>query len=447
MRFNIRVQHLDSLIGRLRQCFETFPDKRRGMNITYSITDIAMAAFSVFFIQSPSFLAYQRHLQEGHGRSNCESLFGMSKIPSDNHIRDMLDPADPALLYPMFPEVLAELEQSGGLSAFRRLGNHMLIALDGSEYFCSNKISCAHCSTRLRGKSKGKGKDEGKDTGKTEYFHAMLCATMVAPGHNQVVPLEPEFISPQDGAEKQDCETRAVQRWLAKHGAQYARRNPIYLGDDLHSRQPTCEAVLATGGNFLFVCKPDSHPLIQEYITGIGLPSHVVPVKRGRKRFTYRYRWLSDVPLRDGDDALKVNWVEIEIHDADGNVTYRNSFITDLPVSRDNVAELALCGRARWKIENETFNTLKTGGYHLEHNYGHGKQNLAALLATLNLLAFACHTVCDHAEELWRRARSKASSRAQFFNRLVVVTSFLIFPSWDDLVRTLAFLQPPPQPP
>ena len=158
MQFNIRVQRLNSLLGRLRQCFETFPDKRRGMNITYSIADIAMAAFSVFFMQSPSFLAYQRHLQEGHGRSNCECLFGISKIPSDNHIRDMLDPADPALLYPMFPAVLRELEQAGGLSAFRRLGNHVLIALDGSEYFCSNKISCAHCSTRLRGKGKDKDK-------------------------------------------------------------------------------------------------------------------------------------------------------------------------------------------------------------------------------------------------------------------------------------------------
>ena len=443
MQFNIRVQRLNSLLRRLRQCFETFPDKRRGMNTTYSMADIAMAAFSVFFMQSPSFLAYQRHLQEGHGRSNCEGLFGISKIPSDNHIRDMLDPADPALLYPMFAAVLRELEQAGGLSAFRRLGNHVLIALDGSEYFCSNKISCAHCSTRLR----GKGKDKDKNPGKTEYFHAMLGATLVAPGHNQVVPLEPEFISPQDGAAKQDCESRAMQRWLAKHGAQYAPLNPIYLGDDLHSRQPTCEAVVATRGNFLFVCKPDSHPLIQEYITGIELPSHTVQVKRGRKKFTNRYRWLSDVPLRDGDDALKVNWLEIEIRDVDGNVTYRNSFITDLPVNRDNVAELAACGRARWKIENETFNTLKTGGYHLEHSYGHGKQNLAALLVTLNLLAFAFHTVCDHAEELWRKARSKASSRAQFFNRLVAVTSFLIFPSWNDLVRTLAFLQPPPQPP
>jgi len=437
MRFNIIVQRLESLIGRLRQCCETFPDKRRGMNTTYSIADIGMAAFSVFFMQSPSFLAHQRHLQEGHGRSNCETLFGLSKIPSDNHIRDMLDPAEPALLHPVFDAVLTELERSGGLAAFRRPSKHVLIALDGSEYFCSNEISCAHCSTRLR----------GKDKGKTEYFHALLGATLVAPGHNHVVPLKPEFIKPQDGAEKQDCETRAAQRWLATHGRKYTSLDPIYLGDDLYSRQPMCEAVLAAGGHFIFVCKPDSHPLIREFIGGIKLPTRTAPVKRGGKRFTHRYRWLSGIPLRDGKDALTVNWFEIEIRNAAGDITYRNSFITDLPVRRANVEELAACGRARWKIENEAFNTLKTGGYHLEHSYGHGRRNLAALLVALNLLAFAFHTLCDLAEELWRLARSKVSSRTQFFSRLMAITSFVIFPSWGDLVRTLAFLKPPPQPP
>ena len=64
------------------------------MNTTYGMADIAMAAFSLFFMQSPSFLAHQRHLENGHGRSNCQTLFGMRKIPSDNHIRDMLDPVD-----------------------------------------------------------------------------------------------------------------------------------------------------------------------------------------------------------------------------------------------------------------------------------------------------------------------------------------------------------------
>jgi hypothetical protein len=437
MRFNVGVQRLQSLIGRLRQACETFPDKRRGMNLTYPIADIGMAAFSVFFMQSPSFLAHQRYLQEGQGRSNCETLFGMSKIPGDGHIRDMLDPADPALLHPVFDAVLADLEQSSGLSAFRRPSQHVLIAFDGTEYFCSNDISCPHCSTRLR----------GKDKTRTEYFHTVLAASIVAPGHRHIVPLKPEFIKPQDGAEKQDCETRAVQRWLAAHGGQYKSLNPIYLGDDLHSRQPTCEAVLAADSHFIFVCKPDSHPLIQEYITGIKLPTRIVQVKRGRKRFTHRYRWLSGVPMRDGKDALAVNWFEIEIRNEAGDVTYRNSFITDLPVGRATVEELVACGRARWKIENETFNTLKTGGYHLEHSYGHGQQNLAALFVALNLLAFAFHTLCDHAEELWRLARSKLSSRAQFFSRLVAITSILIFPSWDDLLQVMAFLKPPPQPP
>jgi len=426
------VQHLQTLLGHLRQCCETFPDKRQGINTTYPMADFGMAAFSIFFMQSPSFLAYQRQLSEGHSRSNCETLFGMAKIPSDNHIRDMLDPADPTLLYPVFAKVLEELEQSGGLAAFRRSGNHVLIALDGTEYFRSYKIHCAQCSTRLR------------SNGKTEYHHNMLAATLVAPGHNQVIPLEPEFMTPQDGAEKQDCESRAARRWLDAHGSQYAHLGPIFLGDDLFSNHPMCEAVLAVGGHFIFACKPASHPLIQEYITGVTLPTHTVAVKHGRKQFTHWFRWMSGVPLRDTKDALAVNWFEIEILDPDGKLTYRNSFMTDLPVNRDSVAELAASGRTRWKIENETFNVLKTGGYHLEHNYGHGKKNLATLLVVFNLLAFAFHTVCDQAEDMWRLARSKAGSRAQFFNRLVAVTSFLVFPSWGDLAQTLAFTKPPP---
>jgi hypothetical protein len=112
-----------------------------------------------------------------------------------------------------------------------------------------------------------------------------------------------------------------------------------------------------------------------------------------------------------------------------------------------NVVALADCGRARWKIENETFNVLKTKGYHLEHNFGHGKQHLASVLVTLNLLAFAFHTTCDIADELWRAAREKIGPRRPFFNHLASITSFLIFDSWQDLLQTLAFAKPPPRPP
>jgi hypothetical protein len=204
--------------------------------------------------------------------------------------------------------------------------------------------------------------------------------------------------------------------------------------------------VLDTGGHFIFVCKPSSHPLIQEYLTGAHLPVLEQTVKRGKQRFVHRYRWLHDVPLRDRRDALIVNWFEIEIINASGKTTYRNSFVTDLPVGPDGVAELAACGRARWKIENETFNVLKNNGYNLEHSFGHGKLNLSAILVSLNLLAFAIHTVCDIGDELWRNARTKLGPRYNFFSKLAAITAYLV-PSWQDLLLTLAFAKPPPIPP
>jgi hypothetical protein len=430
------VRPLDSLLGSLRGCLDRFPDKRRGANTTYNMADIGMAAFSVFFMQSPSFLAHQRQFEAGHGRSNCASLFGIAKIPSDNHIRDMLDPADPALLHPVFAETVEQLGWiDGGLDVFRRLDRHMLIALDGTEYHCSRKIHCQHCSTRVR------------SNGGTEYYHGMLAATLVAPGHDKVVPLEPEFIVPQDGAEKQDCENRAAKRWLAAHGPRYAALDPVYLGDDLFSRQPLCQAVRDAGGHFIFVCKPSSHPLIQQYLIGAELGLLEKTIKRGKRHVIHRHRWLHDVPLRDSSDAMPVNWFEIEIINDKGETTYRNSFVTDLPVGPDNVVELAACGRARWKIENETFNVLKNKGYNLEHSFGHGKRNLSAILVSLNLLAFAIHTVCDIGDEFWRAARTKLGPRYNFFSKLAAITIYLIFPSWDDLLLTLAFAKPPPIPP
>ncbi len=396
------------------------------------MADFALAAFAPFFMQSPSFLAHQRHLETGQGRSNCQTLFGMRKIPGDSQIRAKLDPIEPDRFHPMFADILAELDQCGGLQAMRCLDGHVLIALDGTEYHRSDKIHCPNCSHRKRGKNK------------IEYFHTMLAATLVTPGHNRVVPLEPEFIVPQDGHDKQDCESRAARRWLASHGARYARLKPIYLGDDLFSRQPICQAVLDADGHFLFVCKPESHKAIEEFRAGIKLDERIDRIRRGKQSLTYRYQWLRDVPLRGDEKALTVNWLMMEISDASGTVTYRNSFITDIEVHEGNVADLATAGRARWKIENGTFNVLKTKGYNLEHNFGHGKQHLATVLAILNLLAFACHTVCEIGERAWRAATRALVTRQGFFQSLRTMATYLVFPSWDDLLGTLAFSRPPP---
>jgi hypothetical protein len=429
------VQVLEGLIAGLRERCAALPDRRTGRNGRYAMADIGLAAFSVFFMQSPSFLAHQRSLARARGRSNCETLFAMTAIPSDNHIRQMLDGTPASHFDPLFAAVLSALEAEGGLSAFRCLSGRVLIALDGSEHFTSRKLHCPHCSQRRR------------SDGGVEYFHAFLGATLVAPGHGQVVPLPAEFITPQDGTDKQDCESRAVRRWLAARGQGYARLDPVYLGDDLYSRQPICAAVAAAGGHFLFVCKPSSHRTIEEYLSGIDLPEHRVTVRRGRDRKEHRYRWLEGVPLRDGADATSVNWFSIEIEDARGKITYRNSFVTDLPVGRDSVAELAACGRARWKIENESFNVLKSKGYHLEHNFGHGKQTLSSVLVSLNLLAFAMHNACDLIENLWKQARATAGARQRLFEHLRSITAYLVFAGWSDLVTTLVTGIPPPQPP
>jgi hypothetical protein len=144
------------------------------------------------------------------------------------------------------------------------------------------------------------------------------------------------------------------------------------------------------------------------------------------------------VPLRGGADALTVNWLSIEIRDAKGKRTYANSFVTDLPVTADTVAEIAACGRARWKIENETFNVLKSNGYNLEHNFGHGKETLASVLVTLNLLAFAFHTVSQLCVLAWRTALAARGARYRFFEHLRTVTAYIVFDDWPHLLHAIA---------
>jgi hypothetical protein len=179
---------------------------------------------------------------------------------------------------------------------------------------------------------------------------------IVAPGHNMVLPLMPEFISPQDGAEKQDCERNAVKRWLVVHGERVAGLRPVYLGDALFSCQPLAEAVLGSGADFLFVCKKDGHKTLYEFVEGASLDERTVTERRpGKHSLTYRYRWIEGVPLRDGKDALAVNWLAVSITDAKGKTTYDGAFVTSLPLTADNVIEVAACARARWKTREREF--------------------------------------------------------------------------------------------
>jgi hypothetical protein len=423
---------LDRLLGDLKDACAAFPDKRKGDG-GYTMADIGLSAFSLFFMQSESFLSHQRSLEEGQKTSNCQTLFGMAKIPTDNHIRSMLDPVHPSHLQGVFDSAVAALRDNGGLKAFHRLGERTLIALDGTEYFCSQKLGCPNCQTRKR------------SNGKVESYHSMLAATIVAPGHNVVLPLMPEFIVKPDGAEKQDCERNAAKRWLIAHFERVKPLRPIFLGDDLFACQPICQPIVAGGGDFLFTAKPDSHKTLYDFMNGAEIEEMSVTRKEERKKLTWRYRWFKGAPLRDGKDAMPVDWIGLTIFDAKGKAVYEGAWVTSLAVSRQNVEDIAACARARWKIENETFNVLKNNGYHLEHNFGHGKQHLAMIFATLNLLAFAIHTVCDCTEKLWNAARQAKRSRARFFEHIRTITAYLVFSDWPTLMTTLIQSKPPPE--
>lgn len=398
------------------------------------MADVGMSAFSLFFMQSESFLAYQRGLQDERQTSNCRTLFGMAKIPTDATIRSLLDRVPPACLQPSFDEALAVMREGGGMKAFERLGGRALIVFDGTEFFCSQKLGCAHCQTRKR------------SNGKTDFYHSMLAASIVAPGHNMALPLMPEFIAKRDGAEKQDCEREACKRWLLTHGERVRELRPIYLGDDLFACQPICQAVTAAGGDFLMTAKRDSHAALYDFMQGAELAELTVTRKEaGNKKLTHRYRWFKGAPLRDGKDGMLVDWLGVTISDAKGKVTYDGAFVTSLAITPENVAEVAACARARWKVENETFNVLKNNGYHLEHNFGHGKQSLATTFAALNLLAFAFHTVCDCLEGLWTEAREAKRARKRFFEHIRTITAYLVFPDWNTLMTTLIRSKPPPE--
>ena len=416
------------LVARLRGVFAGLSDPRQNSNATkYEVVDAALCAFSIFFTQSPSFLDWQKRMQKEQGRNNAQSLFGAHEIPSDAQIRNILDEVAPTELFPLMVAIGDDLYKQGCLDSFRSVKNTFLMAFDGTDFFSSKKISCPCCST-------AKLKD-----GSILCRHTAVTPVLVAPGQANVIALAPEFVQPQDGHNKQDCELAATARWLAQWGDHYASWDITILGDDLYCHQSSCERVLARKMQFIFTCKPDSHAELYEWVADLSRSGHtksmVISRRVGKKHFTDTYRYVNEVPLRNSDDTLMVNWFELVTTLDDGSVVYRNAWATSYVVDAKCIEELTVAGRARWKIENENNNTLKTKGYHFEHNFGHGKKYLANVLATMNLLAFLFHAALDLLDDNYRLVRSLLPSRRTFFEHQRALLQYFPFDSWNHLMR------------
>lgn len=437
-----KAVNVELVMDRVRSVLSQLPDVRRGKNLHYSMADAGLSAFGVFFMQCSSFLEYQRRMQQTQGRNNAQSLFGVHAIPCDNQIRQLLDAVPAQTLEPLYEELLQCLMGEGVIEHYRVLEGKVLLALDGVTYFSSPALHCPQCTQRSH-------------AGRTVYSHSAVTPVLVQPGHSagsKVVGLAPEFITPQDGHDKQDCELNAAKRWLVRHGQRWSQYGAVVLGDDLYCHQPFCQALREQGLDFVLVCKPDSHPIIGEWLQMLERTGDVYTLRlrrsHGLKVYLDCYRWAHALPLRDGEDALSVDWCELTTTDEAGKTLYRNSFASSLPVTADNVREIVAAGRTRWKIENENNNTLKTKGYRFEHNFGHGQQHLSATLASMIMLAYLLHTLLDWLDERFARLRELVACRQRLFDDIRALSTYLHFPSWSAMIEFMihSFLATPRSP-
>ncbi len=292
---------VSTLVATIRAALCALPDGRKGGNHQrYAMGDAGLGAFSVFFMPSPSFLGFQVRLQKVRGRNNASALFGIEQIPSMQQIRNLLDPVSPVQVAPLYMALVAPIVADAGLASHRVLDGRLLVALDGTEHHCSAAIHCPQCATRTL------------TNGKTQCYHTALTPVIVAPGQPAVLPLAPGFVVPQDGQAIQDYGLNTGTRWLHRWGTPLKAWRSIALGDDLDCHQPFCEQVLAQGCAFIFVCQPGSHALLYEWVTDFERTGEVATrVKtrwNGKQRLTDTYRWLNDLPLRDGGEALTIGW-------------------------------------------------------------------------------------------------------------------------------------------
>jgi hypothetical protein len=421
---------LEQIIQIIREEAQKLPDKRGSKGTTYSMEDILLSAFAVFYFQSGSWLNFQRNMQNQAGKNNASSLFGVEQIPSDNHIRDILDGIEVNKLQPIFDKIYTLLLKNNVLDEYQYFDKTLMVLLDGTYYHTSQKIHCPLCQTRTK-KDK-----EGNEY--VEYYHSAITPIVAHPKSKQILPLLPEMISNSDGNQKQDCEINASKRWLEKDHLLAKHYKLCILGDDLYCKTPLIEDIRTKRHNYIFVCKKSSHKKMYEtieYINKLGEmdTKEVTQLNKSRKKETYRYQYLNDVDLTGDKNSIKVNWCSVEVTDEKGKILYRGSFATDYRIDKHNVEKIVQAGRGRWKVENENNNTLKNQGYALEHNFGHGKEGLTQLLFALNILSFLLHTISLKQDKGYKQLYELINNRKSFFNHITTFTTFFYMLDWDTL--------------
>jgi hypothetical protein len=382
-----------------------------------------MSGLAMFSLKYPSLLQFENDSQEGGCiHHNLKNLYQVQRVPCDTYMRECLDLVDPKTLRPAFTKLFSALQRGKELEEYVFYEDYYLMLGDATGYFSSKNIHCDNCCEK-----------EHKD-GSVTYYHQMMSAVIAHPKHATVIPLCPEPIIKADGATKNDCERNASERLYRHIRREHPHLRLIVTEDALGSNGPHIRLLQELNMRFILVVKPDGNKFLFEFLNGIERQECIY----SDDKFTYKIQFINGIPLSDSQYNINVNFIEVWVYDNEGNQQYHNTWITDISITKANAYCLFQGGRAKWKIENETFNTLKNQDYHFEHNYGHGKQNLSTVLAFLMMLAFLTDQIQQSCCGLFQAAWEKMKSKVRLWGRLRAYFTTLYIDSWEKLWRAIA---------
>jgi hypothetical protein len=412
----------DALFRLVRSSFANITDAR-GEEVEIPLTDALMSAFAMFSLKSPSLLAFDKQRIEG----NLETIYGIPRAPCDTRMRERLDPVSPESLRPSFTSVFRQLQRGKALEDMVFLDGHYLVALDGTGYFSSPTIHCASCLQKVH------------RNGSITYDHQMLGAALIHPDVREVIPLMPEPIIKQDGTEKNDCERHAAKRFIAKLRQAHPHLKCIITEDSLSSNAPHIETLHDHGCHYILGVKEGDHAYVFKQVQAAEEAGRVTSYDRHDRAagVVHRFRCVNARPLNESRADVRVNF--IAYWEVSPDKVQHLSWVTDFRVNKANVSKLMRGGRARWKIENETCNTLKNQGYNFEHNYGHGEQNLSVVLAVLMMLAFLVDQTQQLCCALFRAVWEKLGSKRLLWERMRALFFGYALESMRQLLEALFY--------
>lgn len=400
--------------------FSRIADHRDRERVSHELKDVCMSTLAMFCFQDPSLLQFQQRIQSPALGANLKNMWHIHSVPSDSQMRTIMDEIDSGEFEGLFTTFFRLLQRGKHLEQYRVLGKYYLCAIDGSEYFSSDRIGCPSCLRK-----------------KKRFSHQIVQAAIVHPKFSPVVPLSPEQVRNTDGAEKQDCETNAAKRLLGKIRKVHPKLPLIIVADGLYSKQPMIESLVSSGMHYVLVAKPDDHKILMEWVGEMRELNEVMHMEyTDQKGRTHVYEWINEVPLNGNRDTPHVNYLEYWLKEGK-KVGYHNSWVTDLPIDDDCIEEMVRIGRSRWMIENQVFNTVKNSGYHIEHNYGHGVKNLSFNFFLLNMLAFFLHQIFELTDRTYQWLRKNLGSKKNLWDHIRVLCYSIVFTDWDGLLSRI----------